>query len=245
MPAGTTPPSIPNSWPNAWRNSAWRNSGWASNACTPDMRRRPCFLPGRRERPPSPPPEAGLPSPRAREGSGAPNGASISLHAWRGVRTLAKGARRAALHVRHSSRAFRPQLSPGSALPGTRLVKPVPVQQAPCRAAVVPPGRVPEPPGSGVTNPARRHRLPPRPAFASHENAPLDGCDGIRVGKYVIWERVKGKLRHPEVRAKRASKDDRQGPGRRPSRAAFGGHLRVTGKDRRPPHSAARRPSRA
>src|SRR4051812_49120217 len=34
-------------------------------------------------------------------------------------------------------------------------------------------------------------------------------------------------LRHPEVRAKRASKDDRHSR-RHPSRAAFGGHLKVT-----------------
>src|ERR1051325_9541767 len=40
-------------------------------------------------------------------------------------------------------------------------------------------------------------------------------------------------LRHPEVRAKRASKGD--GPGVRgphPSRPAFGGHLRMTGRER-------------
>jgi hypothetical protein len=41
--------------------------------------------------------------------------------------------------------------------------------------------------------------------------------------------------RHPEVRAKRASKDDRpvERSGR-PSRAAFGGHLRLTVKVREP-----------
>jgi hypothetical protein len=35
---------------------------------------------------------------------------------------------------------------------------PVPVQRAPRRGAVVPPDRVPKPPGSGVTSPARRRR---------------------------------------------------------------------------------------
>jgi hypothetical protein len=37
-----------------------------------------------------------------------------------------------------------------------------PVQRAPRRAAVVPPDRVPRPPGSGVTSPARRRRIPSR-----------------------------------------------------------------------------------
>ena len=38
----------------------------------------------------------------------------------------------------------------------------VPVQQAPCGAVIVPPDRVPRPPGSGVTSHARRRRIPSR-----------------------------------------------------------------------------------
>ncbi len=57
----------------------------------------------------------------------------------------------------------------------------VPVQQAPCGAVLVPPDRVPKPPGSGVTSPARgrrtsRSRYPrtgPKTGACSPAPAPL------------------------------------------------------------------------
>src|SRR5205823_3305334 len=57
----------------------------------------------------------------------------------------------------------------GSALPGTRNTmspsRSVPVQQAPCRAVVMPPGRVPRPPEHELAKLTRRRRIQPeRPA---------------------------------------------------------------------------------
>ncbi len=69
------------------------------------------------------------------------------------------------------------EFSSRSALPGTWLQaavsapSPVPVQRAPRRGVIVPPGRVPEPPGSRFAKPARGAAF--RPAFMTpHDSAP-------------------------------------------------------------------------
>jgi hypothetical protein len=48
------------------------------------------------------------------------------------------------------------------ALARPKLCGTVPVQRAPRGGVLVPPDRVPRPPGSGVTSPARRRRIPSR-----------------------------------------------------------------------------------
>src|SRR5665647_99868 len=88
-----------------------------------------------------------------------------------GVRSLLSG-RRAARHSLFEACPLRlrdgeaplgaPQAAisvPGSAFPGTRHFKPVPVQRAPRGGVLMPPDRLPRPPGSGVTSPARRRRI--------------------------------------------------------------------------------------
>ena len=70
---------------------------------------------------------------------------------------LGERGRLSALHRGFAPPAFARDTGPGSALPGTRLA-PIPVQRAPRGGVLVPPGRFPGPPGSGVTNPARGRR---------------------------------------------------------------------------------------
>lgn len=91
----------------------------------------------------------------------------------RGALRLKRTPRLPALHLRRSPRATA-WLSPGSALPGTwrgvTRMPPVPVQQAPCRAVVVPPCRVPG--RSSVWSRTTPARTAPSPAFmTSHDNA--------------------------------------------------------------------------
>ncbi len=61
--------------------------------------------------------------------------------------------RLSALHWRLRVPAFAEDTGPGSALPGTRLLRPVPVQRAPRGGVVLPPGRFPGLPSAGLRTP--------------------------------------------------------------------------------------------
>jgi hypothetical protein len=113
---------------------------------------------------------AGESTPAKCRGGGAPRGASGILRCRAPFR---KRGRLSALHggdfcPRVRASWFPPRFHLGlSASSAHRLVAPwsvrnsgtVPVQQAPCRAAVVPPGRVPGPPECEVTSLARGRRI--------------------------------------------------------------------------------------
>ena len=121
---------------------------------------------------------------------------------------------------------FRRDTGAGSALPGTRPSRPVPVQRAPRRGVVMPPGRFPGPPGTGVTKPRRRRRAPSHLRPVSGRRPSMDGM-GNRytiMGLKSIENRkifLGGVARphpgpHPEEAALAAvSKDGRPHPSRR------------------------------
>jgi hypothetical protein len=120
-------------------------------------------------------------SPSTVRGDGAPSGAPVF--------------RLAALHCRERGRRSAPTrtslrspglfagnfCSPGPRFLGRGHCRPVPVQQAPCGAVVMPPDRGPRPPGSGVT------RQPHIACFARY----LWLCDRARYALGLRWARQK------------------------------------------------------
>ena len=122
----------------------------------------------------------------ARRGSGAPEGASLS------VTPLSKACTHLAIGAsasRRSTAAFPGGCSRGSrrptpaALPGTWTTCPVPVQRAPRRASIVMPGRSPGPPECEVTSLARGtpHPAPPSKRLAT---TPSDEQGGMYLYSY-------------------------------------------------------------
>ena len=106
------------------------------------------------------------------EGRGAPAGAPCNIRACDARRCPCdRTPRLPALHVRFcKGRTYPPYRPQVRASWDARSASPhfaIPVQQAPCRAVVMPPGRVPKPPGGEGANLTRgrrasRNRRPPR-----------------------------------------------------------------------------------
>ena len=113
-------------------------------------------------------------TPKRREGGGAPRGATHPSTPF-GVRALALGASPLGAPLRRfpiPGPRFQVHVSSPLGLWRRRLITALrlkakeardgPVQRAPRRGVVMPPGRVPGPPECGVTSPARRRRPPLR-----------------------------------------------------------------------------------
>ena len=102
----------------------------------------------------APPPE----NPRERSAGRRTKGPHLS--AWGVSAKRRRAFRRSACGAHHSHRANGS--APGPRFLGRGLMRPVPVQQAPCRAVIVPPGRVPKPLECVVTSHTREDRIPSR-----------------------------------------------------------------------------------
>jgi hypothetical protein len=91
------------------------------------------------------------PSPRIKRGSGAPGGATFLVRAFIGERTAPHGApQRLSRWAVALAAQLQARASWDVASSAVSRLRPVPVQRAPRRGVIVPPGRIPEPPRGGV-----------------------------------------------------------------------------------------------